>query len=305
MARSTKGRGPSDDGPRNFTPHEANALIERLDTRLEELRAIDSSSTRWNDPRVGVLQEKIRDTAGEISWARSFEGTAWRHFQFARQRFGLRGAPGEDVAFDGDMQTQFRENLPRVIAGLEGLVDLVGERTEQEVAARSTQRAQSSDTRRVFVVHGHNEAVKPDVARTVERLGLIPIILHEQADGGRTIIEKLEDHTDVAFAVVLMTGDDRGGPKDADPTTYKLRARQNVLLELGLFVGRLGGGRVRVLYESGVDVPSDFLGVLFIPLDSEGAWRFGLVHEMKSSGLEVDANRLAGTERRFPSRRPP
>ena len=107
------------------------------------------------------------------------------------------------------------------------------------------------------------------------------------------IIEKLEDHAnDVDFAVVLMTGDDVGG---SDPAKLRPRARQNVVMELGMFVGKLGRRRVRVLYEEGVEMPSDYLGVLYIPLDPGGAWRFKLVNEMKSAGLTVDANRLFGS----------
>ena len=95
------------------------------------------------------------------------------------------------------------------------------------------------NTNKVFVIHGHDEAARETVARFLEKLGLEPVILHEQANKGHTIIEKFEDHADVAFAVVLLTPDDvgKGKGEKSDP---KLRARQNVILELGFFLGRLG-----------------------------------------------------------------
>jgi predicted nucleotide-binding protein len=190
-----------------------------------------------------------------------------------------------------DMQRQFVENLPRTVTRLQGLIDLIAERSVVAPNAKTSPTARVS-TDRVFVVHGHNEAVKQEVARTLEGLGFAPVILHEQADGGRTIIEKLEEHAaEVDFAVVLMTGDDVGG---SDLASLHPRARQNVVLELGMFVGKLGRRHVRVLYEAGVEMPSDYLGVLYIPLDAGGAWRVKLVSEMKSAGLKVDANRLFG-----------
>ena len=88
--------------------------------------------------------------------------------------------------------------------------------------------------RKIFIVHGHDEGAREAVARYVEKLKFEPIILHEQASRGRTVIEKIEAHSDVGFAVVLLTPDDFGGEKGEQP---KDRARQNVVLELGYFVG--------------------------------------------------------------------
>ncbi len=95
---------------------------------------------------------------------------------------------------------------------------------------------------------------------------------------------------DVGFAVIVMTGDDRGGPTGASYETYKPRARQNVLLEMGFFLGSLGRSRVCVLHEPGVEVPSDYSGVLYKPLD--GAWRFELAKEIRAAGIHVDLNKL-------------
>ncbi len=148
-----------------------------------------------------------------------------------------------------------------------------------------------AQTRRVFLVHGHDERVRETVARFLEKLDLECVILHEQPNKGRTIIEKFEDYADVAFAVVLLTPDDRGGVADAAFEAQQKRARQNVLLELGFFLGVLSRSRVCALYVEGVEIPSDYSGVLFLPLDDGGAWRMGLLRELIASGLPIDANR--------------
>lgn len=148
-----------------------------------------------------------------------------------------------------------------------------------------------SAARKVFVVHGHDEAAKEKMARFLDRLDFEPIILHEQASGNRTVIEKIEAHSDVGFAVVLLTPDDVGGAVDSDT---KPRARQNVILELGYFVGKLGRSRVAVFKQGDVEVPSDFGGVVYIQLDGAGAWQQALGKELKEAGFEVDWNVIMG-----------
>jgi predicted nucleotide-binding protein len=144
---------------------------------------------------------------------------------------------------------------------------------------------------RVFIVHGHDEAAKDAVARVISQLSFEPIILQEQPNQGRTVIEKFEEYADVAFAVVLLTPDDVGAVKIASASP-QARARQNVILELGFFIARLGRERVYVLYKGDVEIPSDFSGILWTPMDAGGAWRFQLGREMRAAGLSVDLNKL-------------
>ena len=153
-------------------------------------------------------------------------------------------------------------------------------------------RIAKSGSRRVFVVHGHDDGLKETVARFLAKLDLEPVILHEQPNRGRTVIEKFVEHSDVAFAVVLFTPDDVGYPAGKVDES-RPRARQNVVLELGFFMAALGREKVCVLYKDGVDVPSDYSGVLYEEVDSKGAWRFRLARELKSAGIEVDLNRAA------------
>ena len=146
-----------------------------------------------------------------------------------------------------------------------------------------------SSDRSIFLVHGHNNAALNEVARYLEKLRQHVIILREQPDINRTIMEKFEACADVDFAVVLLTGDDRGGEAQSEGST-KLRPRQNVVFELGYFIGRLGRNRVCALYESGVELPSDYSGVLYHELDSRGSWRLELARELKAAGLSIDMN---------------
>jgi predicted nucleotide-binding protein len=185
-------------------------------------------------------------------------------------------------------------SIQRGISSLEsilGRLELIPEATD---LIRTTTEGSSDALRggnRVFVVHGHDEEAKQSVARCLEKLGLEAVILHEQPNQGRTIIEKFEDHCDVGFAVVLLTPDDVGAKK-CEAKSLRPRARQNVILELGFFIGKLGRNKVCALHKGEVEIPSDLSGVLWVLMDQRGAWQFELSKEIKAAGLEADLNRL-------------
>ena len=106
---------------------------------------------------------------------------------------------------------------------------------------------------------------------------------------GRTLIEKFEQHAQAAFAVILLTPDDVGAMV-GEEEKLKLRARQNMILELGYFLGLLGRDRVCPLIVEGVEIPSDYDGVAYVRLDDSGGWRLDLIRELKAAGIDVDAN---------------
>jgi hypothetical protein len=143
------------------------------------------------------------------------------------------------------------------------------------------------NSRKVFLVHGHAEEPKQTVASFLRTLGLEVVILHEQANRGQTIIEKFEKHSDVRFAVVLLTPDDVGASV-LHPEKTRCRARQNVILELGYFLAKLGRNKVCCLYVEGVEQPSDYDGVLYVPYDQGGAWRSKLAKELSAAEIDVD-----------------
>jgi len=145
----------------------------------------------------------------------------------------------------------------------------------------------------VFIVHGHDEATKEKVARVIEKLGLAPIILHEQISRSMTVVEKFERYaSQSSFAIAVFTPDDVGYRVPA-PEEKRSRARQNVVLELGYFFGKLGRSRVAVLCKGDLELPTDIGGLVYTRLDEAGAWRYTLVKELRDAGIPVDANRLA------------
>jgi len=147
----------------------------------------------------------------------------------------------------------------------------------------------------VFLVHGANKASREEVARFLEKVlaqETPVIVLQEEPNRGRTLIEKFEQTAVGArYAVVLLTADDVAHPVDSEET--ELRARQNVVFELGFFFGELGRGRVAALYDERVELPSDVQGLAYIPLDSAGGWKLALARELRDAGLDSDLNRLA------------
>lgn len=155
------------------------------------------------------------------------------------------------------------------------------------------QTGRVSDSRSVFIVHGHDKATLQEAARLLSKLGLNPIILSEEVAGGRTIIEKLEQYSNACAALILLTADDVGGAAEQAPRQLLPRARQNVILELGYFVGLLGRRQVVVLYTPGIELPSDYVGVEYIRLDNEGAWKLRVAREFRAADLAVNLNDLA------------
>jgi len=196
---------------------------------------------------------------------------------------------------DDEIEKYHASQLSNQLKMLSGCIEqleteIVLKSASAEDAPVATPASPLSSTR-VFVVHGHDQGSKEATARFLEKLGLDPIILHDKPNAGRTIIEKFSDYSNVSFAIVLLTADDEGKARD-DTASPRPRARQNVILELGYFLGKLGRAQVCALYEEGVEIPSDYDGVVFIPLVPEDKWKFGLVRELKAAGFNVDANKV-------------
>ena len=155
-----------------------------------------------------------------------------------------------------------------------------------------TKSAPENSTR-VFIVHGHDEALKAKAARFVEKLGLKAVILHEQANQGHTIIEKIEAHTDVGFAIVLYTPDDAGGTQaEAKAGTLKPRARQNVVFEHGYLIAKLSRARVVPLVAAYLELPSDISGVVYVDGTN---WQIDVAREMIAAGYSIDFSMLVNS----------
>jgi predicted nucleotide-binding protein len=198
----------------------------------------------------------------------------------------LRSAYGRLLAEDMRPEADVAESVRRELAEVESVVNLLGLASHQG-AFEPMPPWEAAGDRRILVVYGRNEEVKEKVARFLMKLGLEPVLLDEQAARGRTLIEKLEGESPVAFAVVLLTADDVGALASQSHDLHP-RARQNVILELGFSLGKLTRRRVCALYEAGVELPSDIHGVEYTSVDAAGAWRAKLARELYEVGLHFD-----------------
>lgn len=158
------------------------------------------------------------------------------------------------------------------------------------IPASTPVKKEKKDREKIFIVHGHDDLAKTEVARFVEKLGFTAIILHEQPSAGKTIIEKIEEHSNVGFALVLYTPCDEG--RTIGTTDLQNRARQNVVFEHGYLIGKLGRPNVCALVKDKVETPSDIDGIVYIPLESNGAWHIAVAKELRKAGYSVDMNKI-------------
>lgn len=244
------------------------------------------------------MQKSIADQLVKFCEAATHLGSSFGLVNWSSQVHSfLRTAIGPDAAdefYSLRHDDEWTENALR-LGHLQGLIaKAVAQHSESTIIVQPPNMSHSvvPGSRKVFVVHGHDDDAKEKTARFLERLGLEPIILHEQPSSGRTIIEKFETYSgDVAFAVILLTPDDVGGTM---PTDLNPRARQNVVLELGYFIGRLGRSRVCALHKGQTELPSDYQGVLYIDFDAPGAWKAKLAQELVQAKLPIELSGLLG-----------
>lgn len=292
-------RGPSQISvaPKlHLSAAEMEAGISRIKKRVEELEAFDPSGMQVEFPSEIAVLETAITRALEKTFG---ENTAdFRRFSSAGN---IQWSPG--VYFSGystplheyregvsEYKSQSLALLREAIRTLEE--DIAELAPDLETKSMSSVSKPKTFSRRVFVVHGRDHEPKEAVARFLESLGFEAVILHEQANQGRTVIEKVEAHADVDFAIVLLTPDDAGRAKDE--AELAPRPRQNVLLELGYFIGRLGRENVCALKRGQLEVPSDFAGVVWEEFDPAGAWRTVLGRELQAAGHQIDWNKIMG-----------
>lgn len=181
-------------------------------------------------------------------------------------------------------------------------IDSIIERLElipltKTVAAAAPQESESvrppAKTKKVFVVHGHDEIAKTNLEVFLHEIGLEPVVLHRQADEGLTVIEKFEKHSDVGYAFILLTPDEISYVKaeegnDDNKRQKEYRARPNVIFEFGYFVGKLGRSRVCCLYTGDVSLPSDVSGMIYKKFaNSIEEVAYSIIKDLKASGYAI------------------
>ena len=266
------------------------------------------------DEIIEKLQLYKHRLEGEVVKAYSSRGSPFGRERFSAWRreitkFLDNTLPGQssklDVKFhrvalwrgrdESDVQVFWREDGEPANSFIESLIiDLKNNEIDFnassfKTAAKVTKRPQAT-SKRVFIVHGHDELIKTKTARFIEKLGYEAIILHEQASKGMTIIEKIEANTDVGFAIVLYTPDDKGNSKDSvKKGELNDRARQNVVFEHGYLIAKLSRERVVTLVSGRVELPSDISGVVYV---DDSNWQLEIAKEMKAVGYSIDFNKI-------------
>ena len=143
-------------------------------------------------------------------------------------------------------------------------------------------KLKSVNGKTVFIIHGHDSHLKTELALFLKVGGVPYVVLHEQADKGRTIVDKLVQESEPSnFAIAILSPDDL-------LMNGSYRARQNVILEMGYFIGLIGKERVRLLVKGDIDIPSDLYGILYEKYDEAGAWKAKLAKELIAGGIFVD-----------------
>jgi len=252
--------------------------IELLQEQIDEAASGKPSNfEEWNHNTEVVLRtifgevgktyskfKRVRFSPGVITSSTNFD--AYRRKGVQEAIALLKSAQREVELMDEFQQNQFAEEVEKTI----------------EVTDKGAGKDQ-----RIFIVHGHDEAKKHQLARFLRDLtGHEPVILHEQPNKGSVLIQKLETNAQkTGFAVVLLTADDDGKAKK--DSKYRSRARQNVVFELGFFIAALGRENVAVLMEEGVEEPGDVTGLVYTPLDPAGAWKALIANEIEASGISV------------------
>jgi predicted nucleotide-binding protein len=259
---------------------EASALLQdsprikklnQLIGRLQQLRKL-----HWRDSATSVwIDEVLR------FFKREFGENSDYYKDFYRATHG--GVVVSSRTTEAEFQQRHSERLEKYEKHLSSfLAELQEEENQQELATAKM----SYHPKKVFIVHGHDSEAKLELEKMLLGLGLEPVILSDRPNMGRTIIEKFENNTtDVGYAFVLLTPDDVGGKSSSD---VQPRARQNVILELGYFMGKLGRGRVCCLYKQNVELPSDMLGVVYYKFNEsvDEVYR-KVITELRSVGYDV------------------
>ncbi|GAA0018536.1 TIR domain-containing protein [Bradyrhizobium diazoefficiens] len=275
--------------PAELSVDQIRRAIPRIEKRIADLRALNIGELGGlGGPQIQGIRASVEQTLEEIFGRYS---TEYRRYHPAAI---LTGGP---IVMGGgqriDHRPYYEKSRQSAIALLEQAIQGLRERMDDLASSYAPEGASLGDevpqfSQRVFVVHGREGEEREAVARFLEKLGLEAVILHEQPNKGRALITKFGAvASDIGFAVVLMTPDDVGGLQGQPQHP---RARQNVIFELGFFIGMLGPERVAALVSSEVERPSDFDGVVYISIDND--WRLPLCRELKAAGYAIDVNKV-------------
>lgn len=253
---------------------------EKMKAIYDEIDSLLSQKVTSGSPEFQAWKMKAERTLIKLYGENGLEVKEFRDTRFS---LGIWTSNTPRTAFIGACASGLRST--------KAIFETYLEELEEEICSGDIKAELSSNDKieykKVFIVHGHNGELKEAVARLLEQQGISAIILHEQTNAGSTIIEKFEKNSDVQAAICLFTADDLGKAKDSDE--YKKRARQNVVLETGFFMGKIGRNKVIVIADEGIEFPSDLQGVVYT---NSSSWRFEVLKELRNIGYVIDLNKL-------------
>lgn len=272
---------------------EGSKLCDMLtsDVDTEGIQSIWDDWTSWDDAAKAVLRQMFQSDAKGVAAIMSqhpkneFGGLTSPFIAQARIS-GVRHLNNKDSQMLAD---ELRDEMRKKVRKLEYFRSTLEDYEDSSVLEKD---GSESDMKKIFIVHGRNESRKFEVSNFIEGVtGSRPTILANVASKGDNLLDKLTRYVDDSnFAVVIMSGDDFGYLASESDDRKKLRARQNVVFELGFCVAKLGKKNVAVLHEEGVDIPSDFNGVIYISLSQD--WKMELVRELKAAGVDASLDRV-------------
>lgn len=242
-------------------------MFHREIKRIDELDSLQKEYIDWNDFNIELLKWAFSDSENQYGYKYS------KLNEMAGFMDSMKRIDRSQPAYKLKLARGKIENSMNYLERLVNKLPLLPTSDKIE----KFQTSERDFTNVGFIVHGHNDILKLEVARFLEKdLSKSAIILHEQASQGRTVIEKFENYSDVDFAIALWTNDDLGKVKDSQDLMP--RARQNVIFETGFFIGKIGRENVIILHESGIEIPSDYSGVVYVAM--EGNWKDTLRKEI-------------------------
>lgn len=255
--------------------------IEKLISNAEKLKQSNANTNApqfkaWKNETLCFLERKFGKDSPEL---KGFEDIKFYSMYGCVYPGTLKNDPIK-------VKDYFTKGLDTAILYLKSYQSDISSAEKEEIFPTQS----TANMKSIFIVHGRNDGVKAQVSNLLLKVGLKPIILHEQANQGKTIIEKFETNANVSAAIVLFTDDDLGKYKDDE--NLESRARQNVIFEAGYFIGKLGRNKTIILNSPNIKIPSDLQGYVYIELDNKERWHFDLAKELKSIGFNVDLNKL-------------
>jgi len=254
-------------------------IFNRQITTPETFKTNREDFSNWNDYNSEYLKHAFNKEYNEYKKRYDDAGS------FPFRIIGGQTSPAQELKEFKDKVNYKLDNLKKLRAKTDLLKSTVKEK--YAVAEKSV----PLDKSQVFIVHGHDDEAKTKTARFIEKLGLKPIILHEQASGSKTVIEKIEAYSNVGFGIVLYTPCDIGAKNEENPN-FKNRARQNVVFEHGFLIGKIGRENVCALVKDEMETPNDISGVVYVKMDNEDAWHLKVARELRNSGYEIDMNKI-------------